>query len=139
MTGPAGKPLAVRLSEGLGSNVEHGARGRYDDKGHLPGGRLATMTFVRKFLFNINERYRETARMPTVLLRLASPGFALSGELLVPRLNRFWKLVPQMGILADAQRAFLVFGRRLGADHSRKRIAYSDATRASRRSRVVAA
>ena len=110
MTGPAGKPLAVRLSEGLGSNVERGAIARNEDKGNLLGCRLATMTFVRDFLFNFGERNRETARMPTVLRRLASSGLALSGELLAPRLNRFWTLVPQMGILADAQRAFSDLG-----------------------------
>ena len=110
MTGPAGKPLALRLSEGLGSNVEHEARGRHDGKGHLLGCHLATMTFVRNRFFNIGGRYRVTARMPTVLLRLTQSGLALSGELLAPRLNRFWKLVPQMGILTDAQTAFLDLG-----------------------------
>ena len=48
--------------------------------------------------------------MPTVLLRLTSFGFALSGELLAPRLNRFWTLVPQIGILAEAERAVLHLG-----------------------------
>ena len=101
MTGPVGKPLAVRLSEGLGSNVVHRAIVKSDDKSPLLGSRLPTVKCVQDLLFNIAERYRETARMPTVLLRLASSGLALSGELLAPRLNRFWTLVPQMGILTE--------------------------------------
>ena len=110
MTGPADKPLAVRLSEGLGSNVERRATAKSGDKSPLLGSWLPTVKCAQDPLFNIIERYREKARMPTVLLRLAPSGVALSGELLDPRLNRFWKLVQQMGILADAQRAFLALG-----------------------------
>ena len=48
--------------------------------------------------------------MPTVLLRLASSGLAFSGYSLAPRLNRFWRLVQQVGILADAWRASFDLG-----------------------------
>ena len=60
------------------------------------------MKCVQDLLFNIAERYREKARMPMVLLRLASSGSALFGELLAPRLDRLWTFVQQMAILADA-------------------------------------
>ena len=52
-TGPGGLPLALRLTEGLGSNVEHGAAAWGGDRVILPCARSAATKFLCKVFLNI--------------------------------------------------------------------------------------